>query len=170
MGGLAPDNDQPMPSDMQAKIQSIWTEIEQRTGAPFNHQFWKANTPRRSTYPACRAVIAAEKLKPGAAPAMISAIQHAYYQHALNPSDTEVLVSLAGTIGLDTDRFSNLLNNLETQKALTDQINTAHSLGAQGFPTLLLKSGKQIYPLAYGYSTPERLIERIERILLEGSE
>lgn len=62
LGGLAPDTDQPMPADMRDKIKGIWQTIQQTVpGTPFNFEFWEKCTPRRSTYPACRAVIAARK-------------------------------------------------------------------------------------------------------------
>ena len=63
LGGLAPDSDDPMPDAQQIGIAATWRNIEIRTGVPFNHDFWELNEPRRSTYPACRAVIAAENIK-----------------------------------------------------------------------------------------------------------
>lgn len=167
MGGLAPDSDLPMPQAMQEKIQTIWHEINQRTGTPFNHQFWQNNTPRRSTYPACRAVITAESLQAGASKKMIHAIQQAYYQQAQNPSDTDTLLQLAAQLQLDTQAFEALLTSDEIQQALEQQISIAHSLGAQGFPSLYLQCGDQIHPLSYGYAGPEKILERVAKVLKE---
>ena len=63
MGGLAPDSDIPMDEGLKKTIASYWLEIEKKTKVSFNHVYWKLNTPYRSTYPACRAVITAEALK-----------------------------------------------------------------------------------------------------------
>ncbi|GAM76629.1 thioredoxin [Vibrio ishigakensis] len=52
---LAPDSDEPMPMEMRAAIESYWERISGLLGTEFNHDFWRNNTPRRSTYPACRA-------------------------------------------------------------------------------------------------------------------
>ena len=39
MGGLAPDNDQPMPEDLRQSISSYWYQIEKKTQVTFNHGF-----------------------------------------------------------------------------------------------------------------------------------
>ena len=66
MGGLASDSDEPMPAEMREYVQSAWRSVAQTTGAGFNHEFWERCTPRRSTYPSCRAVLAAEGMRAGA--------------------------------------------------------------------------------------------------------
>lgn len=165
MGGLAPDSDQPMPTDMQQKLQAIWQHIEQQTGTIFNHEFWLKNKPRRSTYPACRAVITAEYLAPGSSAEMINSIQKAYYQDASNPSNKDVLIKLAKQIKLDPVVFEQRLNEPETQIELDAQINQAHALGAQGFPSLFIENNDEITALSYGYCTTEVLKKRIEAVL-----
>jgi putative protein-disulfide isomerase len=102
LGGLAPDTDQAMPLDIQAKLQSVWQKIQQTVpGTPFNFDFWEKCTPRRSTYAACRAVIAAKQQDPGHEETMILAIQQGYYLEARNPADMTTLIELATEIGLD---------------------------------------------------------------------
>jgi putative protein-disulfide isomerase len=165
MGGLAPDNDQPMPAQQQQQIQAIWHEIERRTGTHFNHDFWVNNIPRRSTYPACRAVIAAGEIQPDNKYPMIEAIQKAYYQDAKNPSDDRVLTQLAADIGIEKSLFSATLNSRETHSLLQEQLQQSAALGAQGFPTLFLKTDAKIYPLAYGYSTEEHIKSRLSELV-----
>ncbi|WP_415903011.1 DsbA family protein [Neptuniibacter sp. QD29_5] len=165
MGGLAPDSDVPMPEAMQQKLISIWQHIEVHTGTKFNFDFWRKNTPRRSTYPACRAVIAVEYLAPDSAFEMIGAIQQAYYQKALNPSGIEVLTNLAGKIGVDKDRFSSLITSPEIQTELEQQIQQSHALGAQGFPSLFVATETGAHAISYGYCGIEEVTRRIEAIL-----
>jgi putative protein-disulfide isomerase len=74
-------------------------EFEQLLGglAPdtqFNFDFWHQTQPRRATYPACRAVLAARRLNPAMENPMILAIQQAYYLQARNPSDDALLIQL----------------------------------------------------------------------------
>ena len=65
LGGLAPDSHEPMPKDMQQSIRSTWQRIQQEVpGTEFNFDFWEKCQPRRSTYPACRAIIACRKQQP----------------------------------------------------------------------------------------------------------
>ncbi|VAW69631.1 Thioredoxin [hydrothermal vent metagenome] len=100
VGGLAADSDMPMPEKMQTQIKSNWQAIQQTIpGTEFNYDFWDSCMPRRSTYPACRAVLASKQLMPDKHSEMNSAIQQAYYLQARNPSDYNVLYSLAEDIG-----------------------------------------------------------------------
>ena len=119
LGGLAPDTDQPMPEAMQFKIRSIWRTIQSHVpGTEFNFDFWREAKPRRSTYPACRAVIAAGFQGNEYEYAMILAIQKAYYLSAKNPSDVSLLTELAVVLELDIPRFTRDLNASQTQDEL----------------------------------------------------
>ena len=96
LGGLAPDSEQPMPEPMRAALQQTWRRIEEMIpGTRFNFDFWTNNTPRRSTYPANRAVIAARLQGEACDSKMTGAIQRAYYLEARNPSDDSTLASRA---------------------------------------------------------------------------
>ena len=84
LGGLAPDSDEPMPQAQRESIRQIWQSIAQRTGTEFNLDFWTRNTPRRSTYPACRAVIAAASSLVGAIITTPPQIEERYNQNMQN--------------------------------------------------------------------------------------
>ena len=86
-GGLAPNSDVDMSQEMQEKLQGIWKQIEEQLGSKFNHDFWTNCKPRRSTYLACQACIAARVQ--GKEYEMIQAIQELYYLKASNPSNRE---------------------------------------------------------------------------------
>ncbi|MDO6567059.1 DsbA family protein [Alteromonas sp. 1_MG-2023] len=152
LGGLAPDSSEPMPSAMQAAISGYWKTIIQRVpGTTFNFEFWEKCEPRRSTYPSCRAVIAARKQDASKEEPMIRAIQEGYYLRAMNPSNDTTLITMAGELGLNTVQFEKDLNSAETQQALMEEINMGQAIGAQGFPSLILKneSGYRFIALDY---------------------
>ncbi|MBT8071851.1 MAG: DsbA family protein, partial [Gammaproteobacteria bacterium] len=93
LGGLAPDSDQPMPGATRQMVQGHWRQIQSSVGTRFNFDFWSRCQPRRDTYKACRAVIAASFQ--AAEERMIQAIQEAYYLRAMNPSEPATLAELA---------------------------------------------------------------------------
>jgi len=139
LGGLAPDSDQPMPADMQHHLSNVWKQIEQHVpGTEFNHDFWTVCSPRRSTWPACRAMIAADTQRPGAGRQMSKAIQHAYYLNARNPSDDSTLLSLAEELQLDKDQFIAALHSDTTKAEHNRQMQLCQQLGIQGYPSLVL--------------------------------
>ncbi len=164
LGGLASDSAEPMPESMQQQIKQIWQHIEDRTGAKFNYDFWSDNTPCRSTYQACRAVIAAGELAVDQSDDMISAIQQGYYLQAKNPSDSDILVQLAADIGLHPDPFQAALLSNETETRLQQHLSYKNQLGIQGFPCLLWFNGQKFEWLAQGYTETDQLLARVKEL------
>ena len=163
LGGLAPDNESPMPEEMCDKLQQTWRRIEKEIpGTVFNFDFWKDCQPRRSTYPASRAVIAARAQGEQFDELMTEAIQRAYYHQARNPSDTDTLISLADEIGLRTDLFELQLNDPATQNALIDEINFIRSMGISSYPSIAVLSDTTVLHIDIRYSEPDLMLNQIE--------
>lgn len=163
MGGLAPDDAEPMDDGTRGYVRQAWKAVEQTTGASFNWDFWSVCQPRRSTYPACRAVLLAESLRSGTGPLMFDRIQQAYYQEARNPSDAETLVALGRDMGFDEGAFERELNSPETQALLHADLEFRRELNVHSFPTLILESGEERVILAEGYSDAEQVLGRLPR-------
>ncbi|CAH1204143.1 conserved hypothetical protein [Candidatus Nitrotoga sp. BS] len=165
-GGLAPDTTEPMLLSMQHTIQHIWQQIEQTVpGVSFNYDFWSRNTPFRSTYPACRAVLAARKQH--AEPEMVRAIQRAYYQNALNPSLPETLQGCAQEIGLDIAIFARDLSSTKIDNLLQHEIRQSRQLGVSSYPSLRLVHNNSNYPIPIDYMNHQTMRDEIKRIIRE---
>ena len=149
VGGLAPDSDEAMPMEQQKLIAGHWQRIAEELGTKFNFDFWTNCAPRRSTYPACRAVLAAAAQ--GAEETMINAIQHAYYLRAMNPSDASTLIALAKDIGLDVQRFADDLASGGIQRELERHFALRRSIDVYSFPSLVLQIGQESYPVPLDY-------------------
>ena len=163
LGGLAPETQEPMPMDMREMLEQTWHRVSEKTGARFNYDFWRNNTPMRSTYPACKAVLLARDA--GKELAMIAAIQALYYQQAGNPSDYEQLYLLAEKTGMDVEVFKPAIHAVGTQQRLLQEIMFAESLGAQGFPSLVLEKGGERIFIPHSYTDAEANLKRIEQYL-----
>lgn len=163
LGGLAPDSDQPMPDEMQQKLPQAWRRIHDMLGTEFNHDFWTQCSPRRSTYPACRAVIAADYQNAGVQ--MTDAIQRAYYLRAMNPSDLETLDSLAGELGLNEEKFAAAIRSDEADFELKRQVAFARRSPISGFPSLCLDLDGQLFPVVQDYKSHQATFDHIEELL-----
>ena len=163
LGGLAPDSDEPMPPAQRQQIEQIWHHIAEQTGAEFNYAFWQENTPRRSTYPACRAVIAAELLA-GKASEMFAAVQQAYYQRAMNPSDASTLIQLAVELGIGEADFEAALVSQSVEQRFQQDLGRAGSMGISGFPALVLELDGVHHALALGYTQCARIEQRFNQL------
>ncbi len=163
LGGLAADTNEIMPQAMQTDIQSYWQKIEQAIpGTTFNVDFWTNNQPRRSTYRSCRAVIAARVQQTNKPLEMITAIQNAFYQQALNPSNRDTLIDCAKQCDLD---ISADLDAPHTQNLLKLEMQQCRQLGLTSFPSLLIEKNGEFYDLAVDYLSAKTIIRHIQLYL-----
>jgi putative protein-disulfide isomerase len=166
LGGLAPESDGPMAEQVREHLQQTWRRIEARIpGTGFNFDFWTRCAPRRSTWPACRAVVAARRRDAAFEPAMTYAIQHACYLEARNPSDEETLIELAGEIGADAVMFARDLDADETREALAEEIARARGMGVDSFPALVLDCSGSRWRIPVGYTDPKAMLDTIALLL-----
>ena len=158
-----------MPEETRAYVKRNWREVEATTGEAFNWDFWTICKPRRSTYPACRAVLAARVQHEDTGPLMFQAIQRAYYREARNPSDVETLVALAGELSppLDVDRFERDLVSPEIDARLHEDFALRRSIGVREFPSLVLKQADEQVWIVGGYAAPGATLARLRDALGE---
>ncbi len=166
LGGLAPDNDQPMPEATRQMVQGHWRQIQSSVGTRFNFDFWSRCQPRRDTYKACRAVIAASFQ--AAEERMIEAIQEAYYLRAMNPSEPATLTMLAGELGLDSSLFRRDLVSGKTEEAFQGQLALRRELGVRSFPSLVLKHRGVLTPINHDYHDHGSSLAEIRKCLTTG--
>lgn len=165
LGGLAADTDEPMPEETRAMVQGSWQRIEANIpGIKFNFDFWEKCQPRRSTYPACRAVLAARRQ--GRDEDMNKAIQAAYYQQARNPSDDSTLLELAEELAMDVEQFRADLHSDETGNKLAAEIALARALFVDSYPALVLKDGASEWRIPVDYNDHRPMLELIEASLM----
>ncbi len=170
LGGLAPDTTEPMQAELQNTIQQTWRRIEKTVPTiHFNHDFWLLNTPYRSTYPACRAILAARKQGAEFESKIGHAIQTAYYRDAKNPSLQAILAECATDIGLDAVDFMNDLTDPIIESELQSEIRMARSMGVSSYPSLRLLQGETWFPVAVDYLNHRTMINEITEILKKAS-
>jgi putative protein-disulfide isomerase len=163
MGGLAPDNDQPMPLEMQQNLKNIWVRIEQQLGTQFNYDFWTQCQPVRTTYSACRAVIAAGKQ--GKYLEMIEAIQHAYYLRAMEPHTQKTHLILAEELDLNVSQFHADLVSDGVDQEFAAQRHYCRQIGANSYPTLLVRDDNmQVHPVAFSYTDEHVTLNDLVRL------
>ena len=144
-------------------LQQTWHRIEQTIpGTEFNFEFWQKCSPRRSTYPANRAVLAAREQGDEFDAQMTARIQRAYYLEARNPSDNSTLVELATDIGLDSEQFATSLISDSTQQQLSSEIQAAREMGIDSFPSLAVQNAGGLHHIRLNYTQPEVMLKEID--------
>lgn len=162
LGGLAPDSDVPMSEEMRERLQETWRRIQAHIpGTEFNFDFWTHCIPRRSTYPACRAVIAARRQGEAYDALMTRAIQRAYYLQARNPSDESTLIELADELGLDKAAFTQAIRSESVEQEFAQERAQALALGVESYPSLVLAAGEQVGPVPIDYNDVGMMLAQV---------
>ena len=162
LGGLAPDSNLSMPVDLQGTIRNTWKTIQREIpGTQFNYDFWTLCQPRRSTYPACRAIVACKMQRPDLEMAMLLAIQQAYYLDAKNPSDDVILIQLARNVGLDTGKFISDFESDACHDALENEILLARKLYANSFPSLIFSMDGSVSNVRVDYTSSDNVFQHV---------
>lgn len=167
VGGLAADSTEPMSAALSQTIQNTWQQIEKTVPQiQFNYEFWNRNQPIRSTYPSCRAVLAAKRQSLFYEDKMIQQIQWAYYKNAENPSLDTTLINCAQAIGLEIDLFKTDYTSQSLDCELQKEIQFSRNLGVSSYPSLCLEINKQILPIKIDYNNASRILEQIAQFSL----
>jgi putative protein-disulfide isomerase len=162
LGGLAPDNNQPMPIEIREYVKGNWKRIQEMIpDTRFNYDFWTSCEPKRSTYPACRAVICAKQQHPDFENLMIYGIQKSYYLEAQNPSNEDVLINIAKKLGLDINKFKIDLKSSQVNEILLDEIKLTRSMDINSMPSLALKINSTLKGIDIDYLDANYIINQI---------
>ena len=163
LGGLAPDSDLPMPAATRSMIRQAWQRIEQVIpGTVFNYDFWDQCEPKRSTYPANRAVIAARLQGEQYEQSMTARIQQAYYREAKNPSENQTLIDLAAELGLDAEQFGSDLTSAAIDQQLMTEIQQSRSIGIDSFPSVAVIDQNRLVHIGLDYNDAGVMLDQIE--------
>jgi len=162
LGGLASDSNEPMPIETREYVKGNWKRIQEMIpDTKFNYDFWTSCEPKRSTYPACRAVISAKQQHPDFENLMIYGIQKSYYLEAQNPSNDDVLINIAESLGLDTDKFRIDLKSSQINEILLDEIKLTRSIDINSMPSLVLKINDTLKGIDIDYLDANYIIKQI---------
>ena len=162
LGGLAPDSSEPMPIETREYVKGNWKRIQKMIpDIRFNYNFWTSCEPKRSTFPACRAVICAKQQHPDFENLMIYGIQKSYYLEAQNPSNDNVLINIAESLGLDIDKFKIDLKSSQVNNILLNEIKLAKSMDINSMPSLAFQINSTLKGIDIDYLDANYIVKQI---------
>lgn len=171
VGGLRPNNTQPMDEVLKTTLISHWQRVHEASGLPFSDSALSHQNFIYNTEPSCRAVVAARTLAPEAALQVFHAIQHAFYAEGLDVTQAGILAEVASSaltsagFPIDAERFQEKWEDETVIAATHADFVQAQRWGIFGFPTLILERGNQLDLVTSGYVKTEALVERMQAIV-----
>ncbi len=140
-------------------------------GAPYINRVRNLPVLRyHSTLPAA-AVIAANTLNSQLGLRMLEAIQQSHYLLGEDVSDIAVLKKHGQLLELDSDTYAQALDNIQQSlpSMAIEARNFMHSVGGNGFPTLVLEHNGEYQKLDHSsaYGNPDLLVNTIAQRIRE---
>lgn len=157
LGGLRVGGTQPMSDELKETVLHHWHEVADATGQPFKNDFDVPEGFIYNTEPACRAAVTVRRLAPDKAFSFFSDLHRAFYAENRDVTDTDVLADLAAEAGVERDAFVETFEADDTQAETMQDFAFAQSVGVTGFPSIVLKDGRGMALLNYGYQPLEQL-------------
>lgn len=91
-----------------------------------------------------RGILAAEAVQPGSGLPMLKALQHAHYRGGRRIVETETIVDVARTLGLEAEPFTAAFGKVdggELERHLAGTHRLMHEVGGRGYPTFVAQLG-----------------------------
>ena len=152
MGGLRPGPAaELMDVDMKRYLAHHWHQVEETTGQGFDHTFFQRDNWTYDTELPCIATVTMRTIAPDFVNVFYAKLQRAFYASNVDITDPAVYPDLLREMPVDADRFIEKMQSPEMRKATYEDFSRARALGANGFPTLLLRDGDEHYLVARGY-------------------
>jgi putative protein-disulfide isomerase len=164
LGGLRPgERAEPLDRRLASLLDSHWRRVTQLTGQPINCDFLQNEGFLFDTEPPSRAVVAVRRLAPQRAFAFFRGLQRAFYVDNVDITREDSYALLLAEHDIDPASFTRLFHDKEIQRETYRDFDTARRLGAEGFPTVVLRRGRELALLTVGYQRVEHLLPAVAR-------
>ena len=164
MGGLRPYNTQKMP-ELKDFLKEHWHEVNERSGQEFTYGILDNENITYDTEPPSRATVVVRNIDASKEIEFFKKAQVLFYKENKNMHLAESYFDLLDEMKIDKEVFARMFASDEMKEKIKEDFMRASALNANSFPTILLEHNGQFYAVAKGYSTAEKMIGRIEKVL-----
>ncbi len=169
VGGLRPGPDSEELDDRVAlTLAHHWEQVAHASGQAFDHSFldrrdgWVYDTE----VPAI-GVVTMRELRPEDTLEFLSRLQRAFYAEGVDITDRTEYPGLLEGFSVDSDKFMELFDSDQMKARAWKDFSEARSMGAAGFPTLLVRDGEEYGIVTRGYLSADRLLPALSDWLLD---
>jgi putative protein-disulfide isomerase len=164
LGGLrAGKHAEPLDARLKRRIEPHWRRVAEISGQPFDFGFFDREGFLFDTEPPCRAVVTVRALAPEKTFPFFRALEEAFYARNVDITDASSYGALLEQQGIDSALFMESFESDRLRRETSNDFVHARRLGAQGFPTVVLRRGQELALLTVGSQPYERLEPAIER-------
>ncbi|TCK99624.1 putative protein-disulfide isomerase [Roseivirga ehrenbergii] len=167
VGGLRPGGGEAWDDEMKEFLKHHWEEVTKRSGQPFGYSLFDKESFNYDTEPPCRAVVASRKWMGENELQFFESVSRKFYVDNEDPSEPEFYRSICQEFDIPFEPFKQIFESDETKYNTHQEFQLNRQWGVKGYPTVLFKSGNQLFQINHGYTEFEQMQFVIEKILSE---
>ena len=165
VGGLRPGGGDAWNQQFKDFLQHHWEEVNKRSGQPFGDALFDLEQFEYDTEPACRAVVAARTIDPSVEGRFFELVQHYFYVKNQDPKTIEFYEPICKEVDINFAEFASAFISKEIREATRNEFVMNRQWGVQGYPSVLVRKGSQLYAIARGYSEVDDMWAEVERLI-----
>lgn len=161
MGGLRAGGTETM-GELKDFLYDHWIDVQKASGQKFNFSILDQRDVLYDTEPACRAVIVANKLKPGVGYEFFKSVQESFYVQNNLPADIDTYIHIGERFGIDPELFHKRFKDKQAKADSYSEFDLANAMGVKGFPSLIAKIDGKLYLVTNGYRKSDEIIKLLK--------
>lgn len=161
LGSLGADRARPMRPEDKAYVREHWEHVAERSGQPFDFDFFAREGFVYDTEPACRAVDVIRSRFPALALPAFARLQERFYALGHDVTDPALLSAAAAEFGIAPEEFGAGFEAAETAGRVAAEWQQTARLGVTGYPTLLAFAGGRPEVVTIGWRAPEEVLAAV---------
>jgi putative protein-disulfide isomerase len=167
VGGLRPGGGEAWDDQMKSFLKHHWEEVNKRSGQPFGYALFDREEFNYDTEPACRAVVTSRKWKGHQELEFFEAVSRKFYVENEDPNQAEFYRSICKQFDIPFEGFIKDFESDQLKYETNQDFQLNRQWGVRGYPTVVFKTGDQLYQVNNGYMEFDQMKSVIEKIDLE---
>lgn len=147
-------------------IKDASEEVTEASGAEFGKPFMELVDEGSYIYnsePPCVALTVFKSIKPERAFAFAHDMQLSFFKEGKSLNDTATYLALVKKFDVSPDEFLKKFRQEDFKKQTYKEFELGQQLGAEGFPTIIIKKGQETKVITNGYQDFETVSKLIEK-------
>jgi len=156
-------------SQISSYIKKVYKTVEQTCGVKFGEKylndFLENEDAVLTSIPAARAMAVFRLEKPQLSVVFASRLQKGLFHDGMLCDDTASMGEMAAEFGLDAQQFISKMDANDITTIIDNEFKIVKDMGINGFPSLLLRKGEKMEPIAKGYRDYNGIVQIINTLI-----
>lgn len=165
MGGLRAGGGEEWNTQFKDFLKHHWEDVGMLSGQPFKFDILEWEAFDYDTEPSCRAIVTVQSIESKKSLSFFKEVQIGFYLENKDPKQVDFYKDICIKLDIDFELFKSKFDTPEMRAATRLHFQRSQQIGVRSFPTILVEHKGQMHLIASGYSTFEKMKEKIDSVI-----